>query len=331
MDDGRSARILVVGAGAVGGWFGSRLLAAGRDVTFLVRPGRADALARDGLRVATRDGVETFAGVRTVVAGEGGFGGATGAGDSDGDSDSDSDFDVVLLAVKGCALEAAMRDLEGFVGPATTIVPLLNGLRHLELLAGRFGDSRVVGGLCVVAAQLDDDGTVRLLAPGSSLSYGELDGSVTERIRMLDAGLQTGSPGVRARLSEHIRADLWAKWVFLASGGVLTTLVGGPVGEIVAAPGGVDTALAVIAECAAVSTAAGFPPQAKALENLRATLTEPGSAFTTSLYRDLVQGRRLEHEAIVGDLVARAGALDVPVPLLTAAYARLGLAAAARA
>ncbi len=321
-------RILVVGAGAVGGWFGSRLLAAGRDVTFLVRPGRADALARDGLRVATPEGVETFAPVRTVVAGEGGFGGPTGDGDSDGDDRRA--FDVVVLAVKGYALDAAMRDLEQFVGPATTIVPLLNGLRHLDLLAGRFGDAAVVGGLCVVAAQLDDDGTVRLLAPGSSLSYGELDGSVTERIRMLDAGLQTGSPGVRARLSEHIRDDLWAKWVFLSSGGVLTTLVGGPVGEIAAAPGGTETALAVIAECAAVSTAAGFPPQAKALENLRATLTEPGSTFTTSLYRDLVQGRPLEHEAIVGDLVSRAHALDVPVPLLTAAYARLGLAATAR-
>jgi 2-dehydropantoate 2-reductase len=312
-------RILFVGAGAVGGYFGSRLAAAGRDVTFLVRQGRADALRRDGLRVALGAApdapVEALHDVQTVVTGS-----------ISGSDSAQTGFDVVVLSVKGYALDAALEDIAPFVGPDTMVLPLLNGMRHIDTLVARFGSHRVIGGLCVVAAQLDGDGTVRLLAPGASMTYGELDGSLSPRIRALHEQLTTPpreSGGFEARLTERVEEALWSKWVFLASGGALTTLVGGTVGQIVATPTGTETALAIVGESAAVAGAAGFPLSDKAVESARALLTEPGSQFTTSLYRDLADGRPIEADEIVGDLVGRAHGFGVPVPLLAAAYSRL--------
>lgn len=308
-------RILFVGAGAVGGYFGSRLIAAGQDVAFLVRPKRAKALRRQGLRVAIGDDVEVFGDLRLEQSG------------AAAPHEAREPHDAVVVSVKGYALDAALNDIAPFVQPSTAIIPVLNGLRHMPVLVDRFG-SAVLGGLAVVAASLDDDGTVRLLAPGASITFGELDGSASERVARLGEAFQ--AEGFTARTSTTIDADLWAKWVFLASGGALTTLVGGSIGEIMATPTGERTALAVIDEAAAVSRASGFEPNPRALAGLRRTLTEEGSSFTTSLYRDFVAGRPLETDPIIGDLVERATALDVPVPLFAAAAAHLNLKAMQR-
>ncbi|MGD8168611.1 ketopantoate reductase family protein [Herbiconiux sp. P16] len=307
-------RTLIVGAGAIGGYFGSRLLAAGRDVTFLARENRAESLRRDGLRIAGRlpaggpDAVETFSGIRAI---------------SVGDHDT---FDLVLLAVKSYALHGVIDDIAPFVGPSTTILPLLNGLKHIDTLTERYGAEAVIGGLCVASSQLTGDGTVRLLLPGTSMTYGELDGSVTERIRAVDATLQvpdTDGAEYKARLSEHILADMWVKWVFLASGGAVTTLMGGPVGRVAATPTGPETARAIVEECAAVAAASGFPLSERVVDAAIERVTEPGSPFTTSMYRDLEEGRPIEVESVIGDLVDRGSALGVPTPLLGACYARL--------
>ncbi|MCS5734608.1 ketopantoate reductase family protein [Herbiconiux daphne] len=309
-------RILFVGAGAVGGYFGSRLAAAGRDVSFLVHRGRAEALRRDGLRVALGPApdaaTEVLHDVHAVVA--------------DGSTPVGGPFDVIVVAVKAYALDAALDDIEPFVGPDTMVLPLLNGLRHIDTLVARFGEHRVLGGLCVVAAQLDPDGTVRLLAPGATITYGELDGSLSPRIRALDEQFQLPAPadgGFKARASQQIEADLWSKWVFLSSGGAVTTLLNGTVGQITATPTGPETARAIVAECAAVAAASGFALPPRSIEAVERQVTEPGSGFTTSMYRDLQAGRPVEADAIVGDLVARAASLGVSVPLLSAAYARL--------
>ena len=242
-------------------------------------------------------------------------------------------FDAVVLSVKAYALEAAIRDISPFVGHHTAVLPLLNGMRHLDRLVEEFGH-RVVGGLCLIAAQLEAGGVVRRLTPGASITLGELDGGAdaggsdarsagpaTDRIRRLGEAL-TGV-GFETRVSDDIRAAMWQKWTILASGGAMCTLLDGSVGEIAAAPTGTDTALAIIDEVVEVATAEGYPPADRALENVRSTLTEPGSSFTTSLFRDLRQGLPVENEHILGDLVARAERHGVPVPLLAAACARV--------
>ncbi|MCS5495925.1 ketopantoate reductase family protein [Cnuibacter physcomitrellae] len=298
-------RVLIVGAGAVGGYFGAGLIEAGRDVTFLVRERRADALRREGLRVAVGDTVTVHEHPQTVTA---------------ADAASVGPFDAVVLSVKAFALDAAIDDITPFVGPDTMVLPLLNGMRHLDRLQDAFGE-RVLGGLCVVAAQLEEGGVIRRLAPGASLTLGELSGGESERTTALAAELV--GQGFDTRLASDVRAMMWQKWVFLASGGAVTSLHDGAVGEIVATPTGALSALRLIDEVAAIAAAEGYPPTARALETVQSALTEPGSSFTTSLFRDLRQGLPVENEHILGDLVERAVRRGIDTPLLAAAYARI--------
>jgi len=295
-------RLLVVGAGAVGGYFGALLARAGRDVTFLVRPARAERLRREGLRVV---GGQTFTvPVQLEVTG------AVGAR-----------YDAILLAVKAYSLEDAMRDIAPAVGPKTMIVPLLNGMRHLDRLAERFGTAAVLGGVSAVVASLDDDGAIAI-APTSQaiLRYGERAGGISRRVGALDEALRGAH--FDAVASEAIVADMWSKWIVLASLGSLNALMRGNVGEVEAA-GGAGVATSILAEVVAIATASGFPPAEGAVEGYRSFLTEPGAKMTSSMYRDLVAGNPVEGEHIVGDLVDRGRALGVATPLLEAARVNL--------
>ncbi len=304
-------KILVVGAGAVGGYFGGRLAAAGRDVTFLGRPARAAAIRRDGLRILSPHGDLTLQ-PRLVAA-----------------ADLAERFDVVLVSVKGYGLEAAMADFAGAVGPETLILPVLNGLRHMDRLVRRFGETPVIGGVCLVATELDAEGRIVQLAPVQRLSYGERDGSATPRLAALDAAMR--GAGFETLLSTEILQAMWEKWVMLASLGAVTCLLRGAIGEIVATPHGAEVSRAILAECAAVAAACGFPPATGFLDRTAATMTAEGSPMTSSLYRDLRKGAPVEADEIIGDLLERGRATGVATPLLAAASVNLGVYAAARA
>jgi hypothetical protein len=142
---GRKAmRYLVVGAGALGGYFGGRLLEAGRDVTFLLRPGRAQALARTGLVIRSRFGDATLAAPPSVLK-----------------EDLRTPFDVVVVGCKAYDLAETMDAFAPAVGPQTAILPLLNGMAHFDALTARFGAERVLGGLCMISAALDAAGAVQ--------------------------------------------------------------------------------------------------------------------------------------------------------------------------
>jgi 2-dehydropantoate 2-reductase len=296
-------RILVVGAGATGGYFGGRLAQAGRDVAFLVRPARAAQLEAEGLRITSPHGDVTLR-PRLVTAGQ-----------------LASAYDVVLLSVKAYALESALEDLAPAVGPATMIVPMLNGMRHLDLLAKRFGDPPVLGGVCVVATTLDERGRIVQLAEAQDLVYGELDGTASARVGALDALMQGSS--FAARASRRIVQEMWDKWVFLATLGGITCLLRGTVGEIEAAPGGAVLAEQLLSECAAVAAASGCPLAPATAARIKATVTAKGSPLASSMYRDLQRGRSVEVDHILGDLRDRARRLGVPAPLLAAAFAHL--------
>jgi 2-dehydropantoate 2-reductase len=288
-------RILVVGAGATGGYFGGRLMQAGRDVTFLVRPARAHRLQERGLRIVGL-GENTVLTPKLVLAGE-----ITGP------------FDLVLLTVKAAGLEQSMEDMAPAVGPETLILPVLNGIRHIDALAGRFGEQAVLGGLAFLATTINADGDILRLAELQGLTYGARGTSIP-RLGEIDRVLSDA--GFPTTLSDDITEDLWAKWVFIASTAAVTCLMRGTIGDVVAVPGGAAFAKAIVAEAAAVAVAAGYPVPGKKLENVVATVTAEGSPTTASMYRDLVAGLGVEVEQIFGDLVRRAAALGVPVPLL---------------
>src|SRR6516162_4052863 len=208
-------RILVVGAGAIGGYFGGRLLQAGRDITFLVRPRRASELSSAGLVIKSPNGDVTLKNPPTVQA----------------DAIKDK-FDVVLLSCKAYDLEDAVKSFAPAVGPQTSIIPLLNGMLHLDVLDKRFGRERVLGGLCAIAVTLNEKREVVHLQPMQSLGFGERDGKMSDRVRAIG---EVFSAIEGASASGHVMQDMWEKWVFLASIAAATCLMRAPVGMIPAA------------------------------------------------------------------------------------------------
>ncbi|MEV4946702.1 ketopantoate reductase family protein [Streptomyces sp. NPDC053755] len=296
-------KILVVGAGATGGYFGALLTRAGQDVTFLVRPHRAAVLRERGLRVTGRDG-EWAVEPRLVTA-----------------DALNTLYDLVLLSVKSTALEQAVEDIAPAVGPDTAIVPLLNGLAHIDALNARFGTAAVLGGVAKVVTTLSEAGDVVRLAPLAHLTLGEQDGRPSPRVEKIRSVLAEG--GIDVLVSEDVTASMWHKWVFITTFGAVTSLMRGTVGEVNAQPGGADLGPAVLAEAAAVAAAAGHPVPERERRATLDIVTAAGSSMVPSLYRDLTAGRPTEVEHLFGDLLHRARALSVATPLLDLATLHL--------
>ena len=296
-------RVLVVGAGAIGGYFGGRMLQAGRDVTFLVRPRRASELASAGLVIKSPNGDVTLNNPPTVQA----------------DKLSDK-FDVVLLSCKAFDLEDAIKSFAPAVGDKTAIIPLLNGMLHLDALDKKFGAQHVLGGLCAIAATLYAKREVVQLPPMRSLAFGVRAGGLSDRVRAI---AETLSAINGAAASDHIMQDMWEKWVFLASLAASTSLMRTSVGNILAAPGGKDFLLGILDECSAIAADAGHAPGGPFFQRTRGLLTTEGSPMTASMFRDIKAGLPVEADHVIGDLVVRADAAKIPVPKLRTAYTHL--------
>jgi 2-dehydropantoate 2-reductase len=296
-------RILVIGAGAIGGYFGGRLLATGRDVTFLVRPARAQKLAATGLVIRSPLGEATLPAPPTVTA-----------------DALQSHFDLILLSCKAYDLASATESFAPAVGPDTAILPLLNGMKHLEFLAERFGGNAVLGGLAIISTTLDADGRILHLNDMHLAAFGERDGSLSPRIKAIASALS--GAGFEARLSENIMQEMWEKWVFIAATAGITCLMRATVGDIVAA-GATDFTTALLDECCAIAAAQGFPPTAAAVQRMQSMLTAPGSTFAASMLRDIERGAAIEADHIVGDLLARGEEPRNNFPVLRVANAHL--------
>jgi 2-dehydropantoate 2-reductase len=283
-------RILVVGAGAVGGYFGGRLLQSGRDVTFLVRPRRATELAKHGLTIRSPVGDFHLPSPPTVLQ-----------------ENLVEPFDLVVLSCKAFDLEGAITSFAKSVGPATAILPLLNGMRHVDRLVERFGPERVLGGQCAISTTLDADGAVVHLNDWHALSFGELDGSRSQRIEAIGKAILNA--GFDARLADNIRQEMWEKWVFIAAAAGITCLMRASVGDCVAA-GAADLALRLLDECAAIAAAQGFRLREPALERGRTALAAAGSPLKASMLRDIEGGKPVEGDQILGDMLRRAAKSD---------------------
>ena len=297
-------RILVVGAGAIGGYFGGRLLQAGCDVTFLVRPKRAAQLAETGLVIKSRFGDAALRSPPTVQ-----------------ESELRRDFDLILLSCKAYDLDAAVDSFAVAVGPDTAILPLLNGMRHLDLLDERFGSAHVLGGQCLIAATLNDRGHIFHLNDSHLLTFGERQGNRSPRIDGIAA--EIGKAKFESRASSAILLEMWEKWVFLATLAGITCLMRSSIGDIAAA-GGEHLALNLLEECRSIAASAGFAPRAEFLERTRSAVTAPGSLLTASMLRDIEDGAPIEADHVLGDLVRRGDRVLSPDrSLLRLAYMHL--------
>lgn len=296
-------RILVLGAGGVGGYFGGRLAEAKADVTFLVRPARAAALNERGLIVESPMGNFRLP-VQVATA-----------------DTLDGTFDTVLLTAKAYDLDQAITAVRPAVGPETAVLPVLNGLAHLDRLDAAFEPERVLGGVAYIAATLTAEGIVRHLNRVHGIAVGERLGQVTRRAEAI-AGAFAATP-VSVSLSNDIMLDMWEKFVMISSLAGMNCLMRGSVGDILAAEDGESLTLELLAECEAVATAAGYPPRAQHRQQCRAMLTERGSQFSASMRRDIEAGSRTEGDQVLGDMLRRARMLSVPTPLLRIAVCHL--------
>ncbi|MGE5514566.1 MAG: 2-dehydropantoate 2-reductase [Bacteroidota bacterium] len=292
-------RILVLGAGGTGGYFGGMLAKAGADVTFLVRSQRAEALARTGLVIRTPEGSDTVP-VRTVTAAQ-----------------LDRHFDVVLLSCKAYGLDGAIADLAPAVGPNTSVVPLLNGLAHYPALDRAFGAERVLGGLCHIVASVGPEGEIVRQTGLHRFTVGERAGGLSARVEAL-AALCAKAPFQTVASTDVIQAA-WEKFSFLTAMAASTCLMRASIGAIMATENGGNFMRALYAETRAVAQSAGHQPSETAQAEALALLTDPASPSTASMLRDIEAGRPTEGDHILGDMLNRARAAGLETPLLATA------------
>jgi 2-dehydropantoate 2-reductase len=280
-------RILVVGAGAIGGYFGGRLLQAGRDVTFLVREQRAAQLRQSGLSIRSKTEAVDLADPPTILAAQ-----------------LHAPFDLVLLSCKSYDLDQAIESIRPAVGVGSKVLPLLNGLRHLDTLEAAFGAQAVLGGRCFISVMLDQEGRIVHLDENRALAFGARDGTRPHSLERILTDL-TGA-GFDVQLSQSILQEMWDKWVFIAAAAGITFLMRAALGDIIQA-GGSELPLAMLEECLQIAAAAHMPVSAATQDRARRFLTQAGSTFTASMLRDIEAGKRTEVEHILGDLIARGG------------------------
>ncbi len=300
--------MIVLGAGATGGYFGGRLQQAGVEVSFLVRPARAELLAAQGLRIMSPDGDASLKPAVIV---------------SDGAPPRDARFDSALLACKAYDLDAAIASLAPHVGSDTMVLPLLNGLRHLDRLDAAFGAARVLGGLCQISATLDAGGTIHHLGIPPRILFGERVGGLSPRVQ----SLATAMAGAKfeARASDDIMQDMWEKVTLLSAMAAATCLMRAPIGTIVASPGGPEFMTSMVAETVSIATEAGHAPRPAFHDRLIKVMTDPASKLAASMLRDVERGGPSEGDHVLGDMAARARAAGIETPNLARAALNLAV------
>jgi len=297
-------KILCLGAGAIGGYFGGRLVEAkAADVTFLVREGRRKQLAADGLRVESTYG--NFA-LPVATVGEG---------------EIKAPADYVLLTCKAYDLDSAIASIRPAVGPNTAVIPLLNGLSHMDTLNAAFGRERVLGGIAKIGITLQPDGLIRHLNDWRFLTYGEQDGVISPRAAALKAAFDKTS--VVADAVPDITHQMWEKLVHLASIAAMTTLMRSNVGEIARAPGGIALMQDMFARNAAIATKAGYPPSAGFMDTFNKLFADTTGTYTASMLRDIERKGPVEADHIIGFMLARAEEFGVDPSLHRIAYIHL--------
>ncbi len=277
--------MLVLGAGGIGGYFGGRLVEAGADVTFLVRPTRRAELIDGGLRIRSPRGDADLA-VFTTVADELG-----------------ADYDLVLLTCKAWDLSAAIDAIAPAMAGGCGVLPFLNGIAHLAVLNERFGGARVLGGTAKIAVTRAADGSIRHLNEWSAVTFGEQDGARSDRVVALKTAFDRTT--VDATISTDVRRDLWLKFVHLHTVAAMTSLMRANVGEIVRAPEGAALFRTLLDTNIEIAAREGYPPDDAFVETYRAMFAQAESTYDASLARDLERGGPIEADHLLGSMLER--------------------------
>jgi 2-dehydropantoate 2-reductase len=297
-------RILVLGAGGIGGYFGGRLAEGGADVTFLVREERRKILSEQGLRIESPFGNARLV-VETVIA-----------------SDVTPIYDAVILTCKAYDLDTAAAAIAPALAPTGYILPFLNGIAHIDVLNQRFGQHRVLGGTAKIQSTVMPNGAIRQFNDWRTLAFGEQSGVMTERVRTL-ATLFAATKGVDVFAVTDIVQRMWEKLVHLSTAAAMTCLMRANVGEIVRTPNGGEFFLDQLQCGAAIAAANGHPPSEAFMRSWEETFSQRDSQYATSMLRDVERGGRTEVEHILGFMCRKAREANIDHRTLLLAYTHI--------
>ena len=269
--------MLVVGAGAVGGYFGGRLAEQGEQVTFLVRSNRYEQLQKTGLHITSPHGDMTIT-PQLITR----------------DMRPDRAFDVILLSTKAYHLDDVLQDLAPFVSSETYIIPLLNGMQHIRRLTEVFGEDRVLGGLCFIESTLDAEGRIVQTSPSHRLLFGSRTGKPTARLKKIAACFAKAKAPMT--YSMHIMDDMWQKYLFISTFAGVTTLFRSAIGPIRKEAVGHQMILDVMAEAkqAMEKQGAVFNDDVEAI--LLKQMHAMEDTMKSSMLRDMEKGQPVEVE-----------------------------------
>ena len=299
-------RILFLGAGAIGGYFGGRLAASGADVTFLVRRGRAELLA-SGLKIESPSELGDVH-IKPQLLQSG---------------DVADPFDVIVLTNKAYDLDSALDAIAPYAGPGTIILPILNGLAHIDVIENRMPSNPVLAGSVLCGATVKPDGTIVHLAPPNVMIIGLRQGQEGIREQAKAFHALVDKSGVDAVMHDDVLLALWEKWVFLAALAAVTCTMRGSTGQIAATDFGLGLIEATLDECRSTAIAEGKTPTEKQMDYYIQLMTEPGSKVTASMLRDMESGGLIEADHIIGDMIRRAQSHGIDTPLLKVALTHL--------
>ena len=297
-------RILMLGAGGVGGYFGGRMVQAGSDVTFLVREARAVQL-QSGLQIESPRGNANIS-VKCITT-----------------NDNEKSFDVIILSCKAYGLAGALDAIVPFIAEGVPVLPLLNGFGHVELIEQRFPPAVVWGGIAGIFAMLTQDGVVRQTHPNQVIALGVRQGQ-SDSQGLLDAlTVEMRRAEIDAVASPDIELAMWEKWTFLATLAASTCLMRGSIGEILATDYGEQLIAQLFDECQQTAAAEGWPAGPNPAQDYRALLFDPNGTYTASMLRDMDSGGPTEADHILGNMISRAHRNGIEAPMLEVAYSRL--------
>jgi 2-dehydropantoate 2-reductase len=299
-------RIGVMAAGAVGGYFGGRLAAAGHDVVFFARGANLAALRKDGLRI---ESVKGDVHLQKVTATD--------------DPKSVPPVDILLFAVKLWDTEKAGEMIRSIVGPGTRVITLQNGVDSVERLQPILGRENVVGGMAYIASVMPSPGVISHTSDFAEMRCGRVDGKPDPKLTAFAEAAHKAK--IDVTLTDTIDLDRWKKFVFLVGLSSMTGATREPLGKILADPDTRAMFLAVMQEVVAVGRAKGVPLRPEFAEDRMSFAATTPAGFKASLLHDLERGNRLELDWLGGRVVALGRELNVPTPMNTAAYAVLKL------
>lgn len=297
-------KIAMMGSGGLGGYIGGRLAHSGQDVTFIARGAQLAALQGRGLTVRSHYGDFSL---DTVNA-----------------TDNPAQVgpvDLILFCVKSYSAPGAAEQMMPMVGPETAIIPVLNGVDHIEMLQAMVGREHLLGGVCIISAHLVEPGRVEQVGPAHGLLFGELNGELSERCMVFQQVL--AETGIEAAAIPDIVARMWWKMTAMCGLFGVYSVVRGNNAVVSAVPETRSLVLRAVGEALAVAQAQQIPVPDSVIDEVDAAIDNMPPTYQPSMKVDLEQGRRIELEAVNGFISRLGKTLGVPTPVNDFLYACL--------